>query len=164
MHVRVPDELKAAFAREIRRNRLSSSFRLYVPIVLIFFVVGYLGLAWKGHPIIYILSKILGDSVPESRLLLYITVSTATISALGALLFLRHLVTKELFEDFPYCARCDALDYDEIGICSCCRSPLIGRHSFFYLEFEDERKTIESFGLKEIEKMPDPVSKENSGK
>ncbi|HWA27584.1 MAG TPA: hypothetical protein VG734_18150 [Lacunisphaera sp.] len=148
--------MKPAFEKEIRRVRLISAIRLFLPAVLLFAVVAYLGIAWKGHAVLHLVFQLVGAEVPEGRLLTLIFYSLIVISSLGTFLLFRHIVRKPLFQDFPYCRRCDAFDFDETGHCAACGSILNDKASFFFLEYDDERKTLASFGLVETKRTSPP--------
>src|ERR1700712_2047278 len=99
MYARIPVELKGPFEKEIRRIRLNSALRLYIPAVVLFAGIAYLGIAWKGHVFLNLLSPFLSENFSETKVLKYFSVSLVGISSVGTFFLLRHLVTKKLFED-----------------------------------------------------------------
>lgn len=145
MHIRVPGEIEAQFIAEIRRKRLRLNLVLY-PILM---AAGTTFLLAKAHTLSR-LHRALFSSGPETGgAPIWLFASVLGVVAVAVLGWLRVLGRRPLLQEYPYCSKCDALDFDEAGKCPCCGAPLDEKANFLFTFSDAEAQIARRLGLKE---------------
>src|SRR5262245_31088121 len=124
MYVRVPEELQESLLREVRRSRLRSSI-LYFPVFLVIFSAiagGFLFL--KGHALVALLRRILGDTLSDDSFWILLVSTTVLIVTIGLVYLLRQMYRECSIEHHCFCSPCKAVDSDDEGHCPICRRTL----------------------------------------
>ena len=147
MYVRVPVELQESLLREVRRLRLRSSV-LYFPVLLLIFSGIAGGVVFlKGHAIVELLRRLLGDILSEETFWL-LMIGAVILCVAGGLVYFLHQMYRECsIEDHRFCASCNAVDSDDEGCCPVCHMALSEEAGFFSTSYSDEKKLIERYGL-----------------
>lgn len=107
--------------------------------------------------------RTIGRPISDDKLSIYLIYVAVGLSLLCTAALFLYLIRKELYQDYRYCRSCDAFDFDEKDACPCCGAVLDRTESFFFLEFDDERATIETLGLRVTKKEPDSASEPARG-
>lgn len=147
MCVRVPVELQELVLRDIRRSRLRSSI-IYFPVLLLIFGAIAAGLVFiKGHGIVEMLRRLVGDILSDSAFWMLLIGGIVLCVGGGLVFFLRQMYRECCIEQHRFCSACKAVDSDDEGCCPVCRKPLAEEAGFFSTYYTDEKKLLERYGL-----------------
>jgi hypothetical protein len=140
-------------ATEIRRKRLNSSLRLYVPCVAIFTGLAVLYLVTRGHMFVRALMRTLDGRFTEIQIIGGLAVIACIVAAVATALLLRSMFRERLFEEHLFCPGCAAVDKDDDGSCPFCGGELLQRQSFFTTVYDDEIRLAQRIGLREAKEV-----------
>jgi hypothetical protein len=145
MHIRVPGDIEAPFSSEIRKKR----FRLNLGIYPLLVSAGSVFLLAKAHAIVRVY-RLLSSPGPENEGVPFWFFALVFVSvALVVLWWLGVLSRRPLLDEYLYCSRCDALDFDEVGKCPCCGMQLDEKARFLFTFADNEIEVAKRYGLKE---------------
>jgi len=145
MHIRVPSDIEAAFSAEIRKKRFRTNLIVY-PILV---SAGTIFLLAKAHTVSR-LYRILFALGPENEgVPFWFFAIVFAVVALVVLWILVVLSRRPLLEEYRYCSRCEALDFDEKGNCPCCGAQLNETARFLFTFTDGEIEVAKRFGLSE---------------
>jgi len=145
MHIRVPSDIEATFSAEIRKKRFRTNLILY-PILV---SAGSIFVLAKAHTIA-LLYRVLVSHGPENEGAPFWFFATVFASvALLVLWILVVLSRRSLLEEYLYCSRCEAFDFDEVGKCPCCGAQLNEKARFLFTFTDSEIEVAKRYGLTE---------------
>jgi hypothetical protein len=143
----VPDELQEMLLREVRQLRFRTSV-IYFPVLLLIFSALAAGVAFlKGHALVEILRRLLGNALSEQSFWLIFAGVAVVFVASGLVFFLRQMYRECGIERHLFCASCTAVDSDDEGSCPVCRRELSQEAGFFSTAYSDEKKLLDRYGL-----------------
>ena len=147
MYVRVPEQMRDALVREIKRSRLRS-YLLWFPLLLLIFVAVAAGFVFvRGHLETRVIQRILDGLLPE-HILQRLLWGTVLVGASAALFLLLWQMYRECrIEEYLFCEGCKAVDTDETGRCPICQRELSESAGFLYTSHSNEEKLLQRRGL-----------------
>jgi hypothetical protein len=146
MYLRVSQDARAAFERDIRRKRI----RLYLWAYPFFVALGSALLIVKLHAAYHLYNIVFRSGQDSDHGAFMFAAGVIAVVALGVFWILWQVNRGPLIQAYPYCSKCDAFDYVEKGQCPRCGDPLQVKALIFHTIYDGEVAIAKGYGLNEV--------------